>query len=83
MTKAFSIAAPVLFTLAILLTVFALGSSVFAAVSFNSQQIEGASRWMAFGLFFEMLVRQIGWAGLLFACAAIIHRLDRRSGVAE
>lgn len=83
MSKAFSIAAPLLFSLALLLAMFALGSSVFAAVSFSSQQIEGASRWMTIGLFFEMLVRQIGWAGLLFACAAIIHRMDRRSGVAQ
>jgi hypothetical protein len=75
-------AALLLFGLSVLLALFALGSAIFALMSINDQQHEYFTGMMKVGLFFEMLARQIGWAGLMLGCAAIVHRLDakRREG---
>ncbi len=78
MTKAFGIAAPILFVLAIMLALGAICTAIFAVISFNFNQPDGATCWMSVGLFFEFFVRYFGWWGLIFGCGAIVHRLDLR-----
>ena len=83
MMWAFKNAASLLFGLSIVLALFALGSAIFAVMSINEQQYDYFTTLMKVGLFFEMLARKIGWAGLMLGCAAIVHKMDTKRGESQ
>jgi hypothetical protein len=78
MSVAYKFAARIMFVISVLLTLFVLASAIFAVKALNDQQVEGISFWMSAGVFFEMLVRQIGWAALVFGCGAVINLMNER-----